>query len=466
MSDFKTELNLFSREVEQKQPVDFLQFAANYFNKRLEQQRTFVRNQESLALSKGIVLFPSTTKHDSVAASSASISQGGSKAGTAPPENLVDEDVMFKSPYGDRGPHSKDTVEDTSVDLGAPDAPDSNVGLAGGRNSPGLFKGGFNVGTESGKKANASLDPMAPEPVYQQHNRPRKSVVNPKPLPINFNAQRRTSVSAETLQPDHLDNWKPENFQEKTPEQIKRLEKAVGRNFLFNKLDSDSKKLVINSLEEKSVAKGEEIIKQGDEGDYFYIVEDGTVEFYVNNQKVNTSSSGSSFGELALMYNSPRAATVIAATDCVLWALDRLTFRRILLGGSFKKRILYDDLLKNIPILKSLSTYDRAKLADALDTEYYEAGDVIIKEGDTGENFYFIEYGEAEVSKENQGVITKLGKGDYFGEVALLNDLPRQATVTATTRTKVATLGKSGFQRLLGPVVDVLKLNDPTRSDH
>ena len=127
---------------------------------------------------------------------------------------------------------------------------------------------------------------------------------------------------------------------------------------------------------------------------------------------------------------------------------------------------MYDDLLKNIPILKSLSTYDRAKLADALDTEYYEAGQTIIKEGDTGENFYFIEYGEADVSQEGKGVITKLGKGDYFGEVALLNDLPRQATVTATARTKVATLGKSGFQRLLGPVVDVLKLNDPTRSKH
>ncbi|CDO94280.1 unnamed protein product [Kluyveromyces dobzhanskii CBS 2104] len=463
MSAYQTELDLFKNEVEQKLPGDFLQFAANYFTKRLEQQRTFIRNQESLALSKGIVLFPSTSKHDSVAASSASLSHGantgaGVNAGLG--ASAADEDVLFKSPFVDRGPHSTHIVDH----LEPTHAPSSVSGQAGRDDAPGLFKGNFNVGTESQRKVNSPVDPMAAAPTPQQH--PRRSVVNPKPLPINFNAQRRTSVSGETLQPDHLDDWKPENFQEKTPEQVNRLEKAVGKNFLFNKLDSDSKKLVINSLEEKSIAQGEEIIKQGSEGDYFYIVEDGTVEFYVNNQKVNTSGPGSSFGELALMYNSPRAATVLAATDCILWALDRLTFRRILLGGSFKKRILYDDLLKNIPILKSLSTYDRAKLADALDTEYYEAGQTIIKEGDTGENFYFIEYGEADVLKKGKDVIAKLGKGDYFGEVALLNDLPRQATVTATTRTKVATLGKSGFQRLLGPVVDVLKLNDPTRSEH
>jgi len=193
-------------------------------------------------------------------------------------------------------------------------------------------------------------------------------------------------------------------------------------------------------------------------------VENGQVEFYVNGEKVNTSGSGSSFGELALMYNSPRAATVVAATDCNLWCLDRLTFRKILLGGSFKKRLMYDEFLKNLPLLSKLSTYDRAKLADALNTEFYNKGDVIIKEGDIGENFYFIEYGSALVLKESvEKPLTTLTKGSYFGEIALLNDLPRQATVMANEDTKVVTLGKSGFQRLLGPCVDVLKTQDPTR---
>lgn len=449
------ELNLFQRKVYEDQPRDILQFAANYFNRRLEQQRFFARNQESLALSKGIVLFPSATRNDSVVASgSLSGRVGGAGASD-------DQDVFFKTPFtGGGDPH--ETCDSPHED--------QKTGALDDEEAGGIFKNNFRVNQASEKDIKKPVDPMAPDhtnfPSPQPTKIPRRSTVVAQPLPMNFNAQRRTSVSGETMTPDNLDQWTPENFNEKTGEQLARLEKAIGRNFLFKKLDSESKRLVINSLEEKSVKEGQEIIKQGDEGDYFYIVEKGTVDFYVGTQKVNTSGPGSSFGELALMYNSPRAATVVATTDCVLWALDRLTFRRILLGGSFKKRILYDEFLKSMPVLQSLTTYDRAKLADALDTEVYHPGQIIIREGDRGENFYFIEYGEAEVSKEGQGMIAHLKQGDYFGEVALLNDLPRQATVKAIKKTKVATLGKSGFQRLLGPAVEVLKLNDPTRVDH
>ncbi|SCU78271.1 LAFA_0A05798g1_1 [Lachancea sp. 'fantastica'] len=457
------ELNLFQRKVHEDEPKDLLQFAANYFNRRLEQQRFFARNQESLALSKGIVLFPSATRNDSVVASASAVAGLG---GAEPQSN----DQIFKASFAETDPHA------TGAAAASGDAAQASA-TAGGEEGgeltgfgSGIFKDNFRVNQSSDKHIKKPVDPMAPAEQSgsspQPTKIPRRSVAVPRPLPMNFNAQRRTSVSGETMQPDNFDDWKPENFTEKTGPQLERLEKAIGRNFLFNKLDTESKRLVINSLEEKRVKEGNEIIKQGDEGDYFYIVEKGNVDFFVGSQKVNTSGPGSSFGELALMYNSPRAATVLATTDCVLWALDRLTFRRILLGSSFKKRILYDELLKSMPVLQSLTTYDRAKLADALDTEIYQPGQIIIREGDSGDNFYFIEFGEAEVSKEQHGIIAHLKQGDYFGEVALLNDLPRQATVKAIKKTKVATLGKSGFQRLLGPAVEVLKLNDPTRVDH
>lgn len=435
----KLEYDLYQKEVERQSPSDLLQFSANYFNKRLEQQRLFMKNQEAFAMSKGITLFDKPSRSESVVAASSSL--GG--------KNGEEKDVLFKSPFANQDPHS--THDDESLSSG------SQSGSA-----VGLFKGDFNVGMESSKRVRSPLDPHSGDSSDSR----RKANVNHQPLPLNFNAERRTSVSGETFQPNKFDDWTPTHYSEKSEEQLKRLAKSIGRNFLFNKLDDDNKRLVINSLEEKSVKKGTEIIKQGDEGDYFYVVEEGTVDYLVDNKKVNSSGAGSSFGELALMYNSPRVATVLAVTDCILWALDRMTFRKILLGSSFKKRLMYDELLKSIPILKSLTTYDRAKLADALDTEFYEPGQVIVHEGDVGENFYLIEYGECEVSKKGQGVVAQLKSHDYFGEVALLNDLPRQATVTAKTKTKVATLGKSGFQRLLGPVVDVLKLNDPTRKEH
>lgn len=406
----QAELQLFQNEINAANPSDFLQFSANYFNKRLEQQRAFLKAREPEFKAKNIVLFPEPEESFSRPQSAQSQSRSRSS-------------VMFKSPFVNEDPHSN------------------------------VFKSGFNLDPHE-------QDTHQQAQEEQQHTREKTST---PPLPMHFNAQRRTSVSGETLQPNNFDDWTPDHYKEKSEQQLQRLEKSIRNNFLFNKLDSDSKRLVINCLEEKSVLKGATIIKQGDQGDYFYVVEKGTVDFYVNDNKVNSSGPGSSFGELALMYNSPRAATVVATSDCLLWALDRLTFRKILLGSSFKKRLMYDDLLKSMPVLKSLTTYDRAKLADALDTKIYQPGETIIREGDQGENFYLIEYGAVDVSKKGQGVINKLKDHDYFGEVALLNDLPRQATVTATKRTKVATLGKSGFQRLLGPAVDVLKLNDPTR---
>jgi cAMP-dependent protein kinase regulator len=213
------------------------------------------------------------------------------------------------------------------------------------------------------------------------------------------------------------------------------------------------------------------VITQGDQGDFFYVVEKGTFDVYVNpagsmqpgpqglGTKVATIQSGGSFGELALMYNAPRAATVMSAEgQCTLWALDRITFRRILMDSTFKRRRLYESFLEEVPLLSSLTKYERSKIADALDTHKYPEGTTIIKEGDAGEAFYLLESGEAEAFKEGtSNPVKAYKKGDYFGELALLNDAPRAASVVSKTEVKVATLGKDGFQRLLGPVESIMR---------
>ena len=72
----------------------------------------------------------------------------------------------------------------------------------------------------------------------------------------------------------------------------------------------------------------------GDEGDNFYVIDSGEVEVYVNNRMVLNISEGGSFGELALIYGIPRAATVKAKTDVKLWGIDRMSYRRILMVSS------------------------------------------------------------------------------------------------------------------------------------
>lgn len=214
-----------------------------------------------------------------------------------------------------------------------------------------------------------------------------------------------------------------------------------------------------------------QVITQGDQGDFFYVVEKGTFEVYVNpsgtlqpgldglGAKVAVIESGGSFGELALMYNAPRAATVMSAeAGCTLWALDRITFRRILMDSTFQRRRLYESFLEEVPLLSTLTKYERSKIADALETQKFPSGTPIIKEGDAGEAFYLLESGEAEAYKSGiQNPVKHYTKGDYFGELALLNDAPRAASVISKTEVKVATLGKDGFQRLLGPVESIMR---------
>lgn len=431
------ELKQLQNEIISKNPVDVLQFCANYFNSKLELQRSNLWQQQSKAKAAGINLFPNI---DNVSLMSNSHING--------------RQPSFKSPFNveENGPHQ-------------------------------LFKDDYSTNHSTSEKPLQELDPNDPSPMNASTNassmtrsteideEDEESKDEPKPLgstkfPSNFNVNRRTSVSAEALNPDKFksDTWKaPTN--DLTEEQKSKLNKTLQSNLLFKKLDVNARKTVLSALTKKVYNKGDQIIKQGDEGDYFYIIEHGTVEFYVDNIERGSSNEGSSFGELALMHNSPRAATVVACTPNVTcWALDRLTFRRILLEGTFNKRLMYENFLKEVKILSGLTNQERSKLADALSTEIYHAGDKIVSEGETGENFYFIESGNCKVYKDTpSNVMTTLTKGDYFGEVALLNDLPRQATVEAVDKVVVATLDKHGFQRLLGPAVDILKSNDPTQ---
>lgn len=435
MSFANEELNQLQKEIVAKNPPDVLQFCANYFNTKLAVQRSHLWQTQSAAKAAGIELF---SRVDSVAVDSQGL-------GVIPPARQP----SFKSPFGDNDPHSDHSKDPHRHE---PPAVIQEDGAS-------LFKGGFNVGKGPASAQLQETDPNDPS----SRVAPVSEFKPVTKLPTSFNANRRVSVSAEALNPDKFksDSWKPPK-NNLTDEQRAELAKTLSSNFLFQQLDANSKSTVMSALMKKQFPSGTEIITQGDEGDYFYIIESGTVDFYVNGTKVNTSSDGSSFGELALMYNAPRAATAIASGDVACWALDRATFRRILLEGTFNRRIMYEDFLKDVSVLAGLTPQERSKLADALSTEIYHAGDRIVTEGEIGDKFYLIESGSCEISKEKDGVIGTIGKGKYFGEVALLNDLPRQATVTAKDSVIVATLGKSGFTRLLGPALEVLRKQDPT----
>ena len=113
--------------------------------------------------------------------------------------------------------------------------------------------------------------------------------------------------------------------------------------------------------------------------------------------------------------------------------------------------------------MKNIDSYERSKLADTLKEERYSHGDFIIREGEQGDSMYFVLEGDVVVTKDMNGhskELKKYSKGDYFGELALLNNTPRAASVVASSGTvKVLNLDRKTFMRLVGPLDSILKRN-------
>ena len=216
---------------------------------------------------------------------------------------------------------------------------------------------------------------------------------------------------------------------------------------------------------EKPLKTGETIIKQGDPGDYFYVIDRGNFDIIINGEKVASYDGEGAFGELALMYNTPRAATIQSTTDAVVWCVDRLTFRKTVNSHNFRKRKLYEGFIKSVPLMSTLSALEISKVADCLEPVEFKDGDVIIKQGEQGDHFYIIVNGTAEISLKKSEADPEavsggtLTRGQYFGELALITNAPRAATITAKGPVSCVSLDAKAFTRLFGPLMELLKRN-------
>jgi cAMP-dependent protein kinase regulator len=99
---------------------------------------------------------------------------------------------------------------------------------------------------------------------------------------------------------------------------------------------------------------------------------------------------GMVFGELALLYNAPRAATIESKEDCIIWKLDRNTFNHIVKDAAMDKREKYEEFLEKVPLFSTMEPYERQKLADAFTEKAYAPGDYIIREGEEGSDLFLL----------------------------------------------------------------------------
>lgn len=272
---------------------------------------------------------------------------------------------------------------------------------------------------------------------------------------------RRSVVFAEPVKLD--ESWTP-TVVPKTDEQKAGIREIMKKNILFRTLEGDQLELLIDVMEEKKFSSGDVIIQQGDKGDYYYVVQSGTCDIFKDDELVLKVTFGMGFGELALMYDAPRAATVKATADVQAWAIDRIAFKQVMMGTTTKKRATYEGFLESVELLSTLTKTERLTVADALQPYTYEPGQDVISEGDTdGDRFFIVEEGELKGTKPSKDpdaeVCPRLKRGAYFGELALINNAPRAASITAVTKSKCLAMDRAAFVRLLGPVSDLLKRN-------
>ncbi|CAE7213983.1 PKAR [Symbiodinium natans] len=289
------------------------------------------------------------------------------------------------------------------------------------------------------------------------------------PPPALATRGHRASVSAEVY-----GQWNPEkDFEapvyEKSDDQKDRLAKVLKESFLFSGLEPQDFKIVIDAMQEKVVEKDTRLINQGEDGDCLYVVEDGQMNCYIrrpdgSEEMVKECTAGDAFGELALLYNCPRAASVQAVQRSVLWELDRESFNNIVKKAAIARREQLEEFLQKVPVLKGMDAYERTSLCDVLQPVTFAEGGIIVQQGDIGDVFYILQEGFATVSKvyvpgTPTKEVLKLGPGDYFGELALLKGEPRAASVVALTECKCYTLSRRTFNRLLGPLEEILRRN-------
>ncbi|CAF0739531.1 unnamed protein product [Adineta steineri] len=253
---------------------------------------------------------------------------------------------------------------------------------------------------------------------------------------------------------------------EKDSRTIEILSSAVKNNILFSHLDDIERKQIFDVMFPGFYSSDEVIIRQNERGEHFYIIEEGEVDVYINDELMTSFGECSCFGELALIQSTPRTVTIKAKTNVKLWSLFGETYRKILMDITIKKRNSYREFLNKVSILQTLDEFERLVVADSLESIQYEDGDIIVRQGDPGDDFFIIVEGTCTVhqkpSESSESIeIDTLSAGDYFGEIALLCNRARVATIIAKGSLKCVKMNRKRFERILGPIRDILQRNIP-----
>jgi len=272
--------------------------------------------------------------------------------------------------------------------------------------------------------------------------------------------RRRVAIAAENSEQLASARWqsafdalrKPEA---KSADKIASLTTTLKGSQVFADMEESVLSEVVNALRTVSKEKDEEVITEGDAGDAFYIVGEGALAAFKGaaTTPVATYGPGSSFGELALMYDAPRAATVKATAPSTLYKLGRMQFRQLVLESMTKSKAGLEKQLSNVTLLSGLGEEEVKQLADAMETVSFEPGDYIAEQGLAADSLFVILSGEVACHKAGETEL-RLAEGAVFGESCLsrAENPKREANVVAVGKVTCAKLNAADSEQILGPI--------------
>ena len=226
---------------------------------------------------------------------------------------------------------------------------------------------------------------------------------------------------------------------------------------LFSKLsDADLEKMAVHSRQ-VSYGAGERIVEEGSPGNTFYSIQRGLVsvvqgEATQRPRVVARLGVGDCFGETAMLKDGARMATVRAVTDALVIELSSEAFEQMLatVGGvDFAAVLRAASTIGTSKLFRGLPPERLSSLASRFVPRSVPAGVEVVRFGEPGHEFFLIARGSVEVLSADGKLLTKLGDGEHFGEIALLRNVPRTATVKTTAQTLLLVLDREVFLQSL-----------------
>jgi len=259
------------------------------------------------------------------------------------------------------------------------------------------------------------------------------------------------------------------NKDESTKARLRELlsVKEGNKQVLFGHLHEVMREHVIDALEDVQFVKDEVVLRQNVEcSDMVYIINAGSAECShleegCDKEVKTILGPGDTFGELAFMYQVPHYATITILTDILeAWALKRTTFQTLLACDWTKKYETYEGWLTEVNLLKNLQHHELAHISEMVTEEKFSMGDYIITEGELGNKFYIVQDGicSAHINgPEGRKKMKSYERGDHFGEIALVMQKPRQASIRADSDVTVISLTEDTFSLVFGSLQDRIK---------